>query len=100
VNEEIEKVKKEIKDNDKIIENKNKKVAFVSGPLSQPVNGKFRIEGYKRALAESNIDFDESLVFEATNTYEDGIKLASQIASSDITAAFVANDRLAVGLLN
>lgn len=84
----------------KLIENKNKKVAFVSGPLSQPVNGKFRIEGYKRALAESNIDFDESLVFETTNTYEDGIKLASQIASSDITAAFVANDRLAVGLLN
>lgn len=84
----------------KLVENKNKKIAFISGPLSEPVNGKFRIEGYKRALADAKIDFNDNLVFETSNTYDDGIKLASQIASSDITAAFVANDSLAVGLLN
>ena len=84
----------------KLIDNKNKRVAFIAGPLNEPVNGKYRIEGYKKALAEANIPFNEKFIFETNNTYDAGVKLASQIASSKITAAFVANDGLAVGLLN
>ena len=85
----------------KLIDNKNKKIAFISGPLSEPVNGKFRLEGYRLALSEAKVDYDENLVFETSNTYEDGVKLASEIASTTgVTAAFVANDSLAVGLLN
>lgn len=76
------------------------KIAFVSGPLSDDLNGKVRLSGYQSALKAHGIDDTDQLIFEAGYRYEDGFDLAERVLASGATAAYVAEDELAVGLLN
>ncbi|MFC3927665.1 catabolite control protein A [Streptococcus caprae] len=83
-----------------IFAKKHKKIAFVSGPLIDDINGKVRMSGYKDGLKKNGIEFKEGLVFEANYSYDEGYKLAERLVNSGATAAYVAEDELAVGLLN
>ncbi|MFA9413526.1 MULTISPECIES: catabolite control protein A [unclassified Streptococcus] len=76
------------------------KIAFVSGPLIDDINGKVRLTGYKEGLKKNKLTFNEGLVFEAKYRYEDGFALAQRLINSGATAAYVAEDELAAGLLN
>ena len=78
----------------------NKKIAFVSGPLVDDINGKIRLVGYKDALKEAGVNYSEGLVFESKYRYDDGYALAERLVSSKATAAIVTGDELAAGLLN
>lgn len=78
----------------------NKKIAFVSGPLTDDINGKIRLAGYKEGLKNNKLTFTEGLVFESNYKYEDGFALAQRVISSGATAIYVAEDSLAAGLLN
>ena len=78
----------------------NEKVAFVSGPLIDDINGKLRLAGYKAGLEKNNLRYNEGLVFEAKYSYKDGFDLAQRVLNSGATAAYVGEDELAVGLLN
>ena len=79
---------------------RNKKIAFVSGPLVDDINGKVRLAGYKDALKEAGVNYSEGLVFESKYRYDDGYYLAERLVSSKATAAVVTGDELAAGLLN
>ena len=79
---------------------RNKKIAFVSGPLVDDINGKVRLAGYKDALKEAGVNYSEGLVFESKYRYDDGYALAERLVSSKATAAIVTGDELAAGLLN
>ena len=79
---------------------RNKKIAFVSGPLVDDINGKVRLVGYKEALKEAGVNYSEGLVFESKYRYDDGYALAERLISSKATAAIVTGDELAAGLLN
>lgn len=79
---------------------RNKKIAFVSGPLVDDINGKIRLVGYKEALKEAKVNYSEGLVFESKYRYDDGYALAERLVSSKATAAIVTGDELAAGLLN
>ena len=79
---------------------RNKKSAFVSGPLVDDTNGKVRLVGYKEALKEAGVNYSEGLVFESKYRYDDGYALAERLISSKATAAIVTGDELAAGLLN
>ena len=79
---------------------RNKKIAFVSGPLVDDINGKVRLAGYKDALKEAGVNYSEGLVFESKYRYDDGYALAERLVSSKATAAVVTGDELAAGLLN
>lgn len=79
---------------------RNKKIAFVSGPLVDDINGKIRLVGYKEALKEAGVNYSEGLVFESKYRYDDGYALAERLVSSKATAAIVTGDELAAGLLN
>ena len=79
---------------------RNKKIAFVSGPLVDDINGKIRLTGYKEALKAKKLSYSEGLVFESKYRYEEGYNLAERIIASKATAAFVTGDELAAGLLN
>lgn len=83
-----------------ILAKNNKKIAFVSGPLVDPINGKDRLAGYKKALRKNGVEYQESLIFEADYNYNEGLKIGQRIYKSGATAAFVTDDQLAVGLLN
>ncbi|KXT75575.1 catabolite control protein A [Streptococcus sp. DD12] len=78
----------------------HEKVAFISGPLVDDINGKLRLEGYKAALKDNGLAYQEGLVFEATYHYESGYNLAKRVLSTGASAAFVASDDLAAGLQN
>ena len=79
---------------------RNKKIAFVSGPLVDDINCKIRLVGYKEALKAAGVNYSEGLVFESKYRYDDGYALAERLVSSKATAAIVTGDELAAGLLN
>lgn len=76
----------------------HKRIAFLSGPLAAPWS-QARFEGYRRALRESGMDVDDSLVFQAGSTTEDGVKAASQMLNEacQATAVQAAHDLVAIG---
>ena len=78
----------------------NKKIAFISGALIDPINGKNRIKGYKQALADNGLTYSEGLIFESEYKFKDGIALAERVRNSGATAAYVTDDELAIGLLD
>ena len=78
----------------------DKRVAFVSGPLNYPINSEYRLKGYKEALAENGIEFDQDLVFETNDSYRAGETLWPALSAAHADAAFVADDELATGVLN
>lgn len=83
-----------------LAQNGNKKIAFVSGALIDPINGQNRLKGYKEALKANDLDYNEGLVFEAKYTFKDGLSLVDRILNSGATAAFVTDDELAIGILD
>ncbi|MGC6768590.1 catabolite control protein A [Enterococcus sp. LJL51] len=85
---------------DLLAKNGNKKIAFVSGALIDPINGKNRMSGYKEALTENGLPYNEGLIFESEYKFKDGINLAERIRNSGATAAVVTDDELAIGLLD
>lgn len=83
-----------------ILAENHKKIAFVSGPLIDDINGKVRLSGYKEGLKKNKLDYKEGLVFEANYSYKEGFELAQRVINSGATAAYVGEDELAAGLLN
>ncbi len=78
----------------------NKKIAFVSGALIDPINGHNRLDGYKAALKENGLDYNEGLIFESNYTFKEGTKLTDRVLNTGATAAYVTDDELALGLLD
>ena len=84
-----------------LIEHGHKKIAFFAGPqVSPPANARF--EGYKRALRDAGIEFDDRLVYAAGSTIDEGTKAATQFIDEkcDATAIQCVNDLVAVGAGN
>jgi len=78
-----------------------KRIAHVRGAL-RPQTTIDRFIGYKMALKDHNITFDNSIVFEAKSlTFEEGKRIAYEIALKhrDIDGVFAFCDLLATGVL-
>jgi len=78
-----------------------KRIAHVRGAL-KPQTTIDRFIGYKMALKDHNITFDNSIVFEAKSlTFEEGKRIAYEIALKhrDIDGVFAFCDLLATGVL-
>lgn len=84
------------------IENGHRRIGFINGPLEIPINGKYRLAGYKRALAAHDIPFEESLVSIGDYTYESGKEATVQFLAQEIkpTAIYVAADEMAIGAIH
>jgi LacI family transcriptional regulator len=76
----------------------HKRIAYLAGPLTAPW-AQARFEGYRRALREAGMDVDDSLIFQAGSTTEDGVKAAAQMLneSCNATAVQAVNDLVAIG---
>jgi LacI family transcriptional regulator len=79
----------------------HKRIAFLTGRLVAPW-AQERLEGYRRAFREANVDADDRLVFNAGSTIEDGAKAGLQMLNEhcDATAVQAVNDLVAVGCAN
>lgn len=76
----------------------HKRIGCITGPLILD-DAKQRLEGYKKALADNNIVFDESLIFEGDYSLEMGKAGGMYLLDQDITAIFASNDFSAMGAL-
>ncbi|MEL7236210.1 MAG: LacI family DNA-binding transcriptional regulator, partial [Chloroflexota bacterium] len=79
----------------------HRQIAHISGPLSLGV-ARDRVNGYKRALAESGIDIDRGRIAEGRWDCESGEEAIQQIlrTGTPFTALFAANDRVAIGAMS
>lgn len=77
-----------------------KKIAFLNGPLEYS-NSVERLNGYKNALRDAGISFNDQLIFQGNYSRTSGLEAASQLAKKmpEIDAIFASNDRMAVGLM-
>ncbi|MHC0037337.1 catabolite control protein A [Pseudoneobacillus sp. C159] len=84
------------------VEKGHKNIAFVTGPLHEPINKEKKLRGYQRALAESGIDFREDLVVEGDYTYDAGMEAFEKLLENDTkpTAIFVGTDEMALGVVH
>ncbi|MDG0812295.1 catabolite control protein A [Cohnella rhizosphaerae] len=86
----------------KLIDEGHTRIAMISGTLQDPANGYARYQGYKRAIEESGIAFDETLVRVGNYRYESGIeavKYFMELAERP-TAVFAATDEMAIGAIH
>ncbi|MBC8129201.1 MAG: LacI family DNA-binding transcriptional regulator [Rhizobiaceae bacterium] len=85
-----------------LVELGHRRIAHVTQPLRKDEFGGGRVDGYRRALAEADIPFDEALVVTTANSMEGGAEALNALVDLDPrpTAAFMYNDRLAVGGLH
>lgn len=76
----------------------HQRIAFFAGHPTSPVSHE-RFEGYRRAIRENGRDVDDSLIFQAGGTIEEGEKAAAQMASEKCgaTAVQAVNDLVAIG---
>jgi LacI family transcriptional regulator len=76
----------------------HKRIACITGPLGMIV-GQDRLEGYRQALAQARIAYDEALVAEGDFTEESGFFAMERVLRAEPTAVFAASDVMAVGAM-
>jgi len=76
----------------------HKRIAFFSGAPAAPSSHE-RLDGYRRALREASIEPEDSLIFNAGSTTDEGEAAALQMLSEapKATAVQTANDLVAIG---
>ena len=81
-----------------LIELGHRHIAYFAGPSVAPWNQE-RLEGYRRGLREKNIEVDETLIFSAGESIEEGENAALQMLNEGVkpTAIQCCNDMVAIG---
>lgn len=84
------------------IDNGHKRIAFVTGPLQEPINSLKKLAGYKKALEEAGIPYDENYVVEGDYTYESGLECVEKLLelAEKPTAIAVGTDEMAIGVVH
>ncbi|WP_442595529.1 catabolite control protein A [Neobacillus sp. D3-1R] len=84
------------------VERGHKQIAFVTGPLHEPINGEKKLMGYKRALEQAEIPYREDFVVEGDYTYDSGIEAFEKLMENNEkpTAIFVGTDEMALGVIH
>ncbi|MGQ1910302.1 LacI family DNA-binding transcriptional regulator [Marinifilum sp. RC60d5] len=77
-----------------------KRIAFLTGP-EYMLFGRNRLRGYKKALADNNINLDETLISRCDFTVEDAKKLCLDLfgRTNRPDAVFAINDDMAIGAI-
>ncbi len=84
-----------------LLELGHRRIAFFAGAQLWPYSQE-RLEGYRRALRDANVPWDDRLVFLASSTIEGGEKTTLQMLneSPQATAIQAVNDQVAIGAVN
>jgi LacI family transcriptional regulator len=75
------------------------RIGHISGDMRK-LSAKDRYDGYKKALLEAGIPFDESLVYEGEFQEEGGYRsIPTLVGEKKVTALFSSNDAMAIGAI-
>jgi len=80
-----------------LLELGHRHIACVTGPNNLD-DSNCRLEGYKKALQEADIVYDESIVAEGNYSMESGITAVDNLIGKSFTAIFAFNDMMAYGV--
>ncbi|OYD09003.1 catabolite control protein A [Paludifilum halophilum] len=85
-----------------LIEEGHDKIGLIGGPLTDPILGYPRYQGYKEALEEKGLPLREEWVRLGDYRYHSGLQSAKELLTGDEapTALFVINDEMAVGAIH
>lgn len=85
-----------------LIDEGHTRIAMITGPLTDPLGGLLRFEGYKQALSDAGIPFNEELMASGNYWYESGLSKMNQFLKLDQppTAVFAASDEMAIGAIH
>jgi LacI family transcriptional regulator len=85
-----------------LIDKGHKQIAFVSGPFHDKINNEAKLPGYKQALEDAGINFNEDLVIEGDYTYDSGLEAWQKLRElkEKPTAVFTGNDEMALGVVH
>ena len=85
-----------------LLENGHSEIAFFVGQVKDNGVMKKRLLGYKQALEQFGVEYNEKYIFEGQIDYDSGIKLADKLVNSklSITAIVCAADILAIGVMS
>jgi len=85
-----------------LIEKGHQKIGMLSGTLEDPINGFQKFIGYKEAIQEAGLEFDESLVNIGDYSYDSGMEAMAEFLAleSRPTAIFAATDEMALGIIH
>ncbi|WP_010269915.1 catabolite control protein A [Paenibacillus senegalensis] len=86
----------------KLIEQGHRKIGMISGTLQDLSLGYARFQGYKLALQEAGITYDENYVRAGNYKYESGIEAMNHFLTLEDrpTAIFAATDEMAIGAIH
>ncbi|GAE34173.1 catabolite control protein A [Halalkalibacter akibai] len=85
-----------------LVEKGHTRIGMLSGTLDDPVNGYQKFLGYREALEEAGISFEEELIAIGDYTYDSGIDAMQTFLELDEkpTAIFAATDEMALGVIH
>lgn len=84
----------------KLISNGHERIAYISGPFTSKINKDYKLKGYLDALIDAKLPFEEELVVECKNSYDEGIAAYHKTKALEPTAYFVSNDEMAIGVIH
>ena len=80
----------------------HKNIGFIKGHIDHGAT-QYRYDGYLKALADNNIDFNKENIAQGDFSFDSGIKAAKKIFNKKdrlkITSIFASNDAMAAGVL-
>ena len=84
-----------------VLENGHREVAFFAGQIKENGVMKKRLQGYRQALDEYGVVYQEDHVFEGQIDYQSGVDLTKKLLDSrlPVTAVVAAADILAIGAM-
>ncbi|KMY45812.1 LacI family transcriptional regulator [Bacillus sp. FJAT-27916] len=83
-----------------LIEKGHKHIGFITGELGLTTSDK-RLEGYKQALADHHLSFNEKYVKIGNASLEDGYRIAKEfMEQKEVSALFVANNVMTMGAIS
>jgi len=84
------------------IEKGHKEIAFVSGPLEYTINGEYKLEAYKKALQQANIEVKEQFIDATDGTYDEAVLSWESFTQKGHvpTAIFAGSDEIALGVIH
>lgn len=85
-----------------LISNGHTKIGMLTGSLEDPVNGYQKYLGFRKAIEEAKIPFNEDYVVVGDYTYDSGIEAMENFLSLDErpTAIFAGTDEMALGIIH
>jgi LacI family transcriptional regulator len=85
-----------------LIEKGHKRIGLISGDAKDRIAGKPRIDGYKKALSDAGIDWEEPQIAYGDFHFESGLAAMALLDARilGLTAVFATSDEMALGALS